>query len=96
MKEISEHLRGPWRAQLLDNGSRETAIVEDARAVRVARGDGLKSLIAYPTSALRNGVLYEIQYFDDEAELRARWEQATAVAELLNGLPGQSSTEPGA
>jgi hypothetical protein len=108
MPEISEHLRGPWKAFLAtEDGDQIFTSLADVPdgvevAVAVLRGETLTAALG---GEIPDGdddeldVLYVVTPDDTEdwpAQLPVRWEQAQAVAEALNARAGVSSSEPGA
>lgn len=75
---------GRWVAVMLTAASLPTDDPAQACLVRVALHEAQWEAPAYPGDDLPDGVLYEIGRFFDESEVRLRWAQAQAVAELLN------------
>lgn len=99
MAELSEHLRGPWKAFIGDsNGeiytSPEEVDEDDSADVSVRRGSALPGERGtLPGMHLTGDVLFELEGLyrneeDPSIGLEARWEQAQAVAAGLNALAG--------
>lgn len=95
--EVSEHLRGPWKAFLVtDDGGKVFSSLTDVpnhadAAVAVLRGEALAVACAgsIPDDSVLPDldVLYTVtpDYAENwAAELPVRWSQAQAVAEALN------------
>lgn len=81
-------LRGPWQAVLIGNDFRPITLDETGPylqiEIRVARGSAVPVDGVLPGAHDDRDVLYQRDWFDDAADLAMRWEQAQAVAEMLN------------
>lgn len=85
---VNPALRGPWEALLIGNDTQLISLDEAGPylwiEIRVARGSAL------PISGILSGpydeadVLYLRDGFANQADLAMRWEQAQAIAKMMN------------